>query len=104
MLQKDYGMAHFVMIDTETDLGKGIKGPDEFAGSQFLDNGPFGRENQQIEFLEADLASVDRTVTRMFVFSTTKYEICNKSSFKRGLLLLVTGRELCIALMGQQAE
>ncbi|KAF8313567.1 Metallo-dependent phosphatase [Clavulina sp. PMI_390] len=59
----DYGMAHFVMIDTETDLGKGLVGPEEKGGSQNLVNGPFGAQNQQIQFLQADLASVDRTIT-----------------------------------------
>lgn len=53
------------MIDTETDLGKGLIGPEEFLGSQGLNNGPFGGVNQQINFLNADLASVDRSITRM---------------------------------------
>lgn len=48
------------MIDTETDFPSAPDGPD---GSSGLDSGPFGAPNQQLEFLEADLASVDRTVT-----------------------------------------
>ncbi|KAH9885029.1 Metallo-dependent phosphatase-like protein [Xylariomycetidae sp. FL2044] len=56
----EYGMAHFVMIDTETDFADAPDGPD---GSAHLDSGPFGFADQQLEFLEADLASVDRTVT-----------------------------------------
>ncbi|SJX62573.1 related to Acid phosphatase precursor [Sporisorium reilianum f. sp. reilianum] len=52
----DYGMVHFVSIDTETDFPSA---PD----TSNLDAGPFGRANQQIEFLKADLASVDRKVT-----------------------------------------
>lgn len=56
----EYGMAHVVMIDTETDFRNAPDGPD---GSAHLDGGPFGRPGQQLDFLRADLASVDRTVT-----------------------------------------
>lgn len=55
-----YGMAHIVMIDTETDFPDAPDGQDGSAG---LDGGPFGRRGQQLDFLEADLASVDRRVT-----------------------------------------
>ncbi len=48
------------MIDTETDFPEAPDGPD---GSAHLDSGPFGAPNQQLEFLAADLASVDRAVT-----------------------------------------
>ena len=57
-------MTHFVMFDTETDLGKGLIGPEEAWGSALLNNGPFGGVNQQVNFITADLASVDRAVTR----------------------------------------
>ncbi|KAH8814817.1 Metallo-dependent phosphatase-like protein [Xylogone sp. PMI_703] len=56
----EYGMVHVVMIDTETDFADAPDGPDGSAG---LNSGPFGAPNQQLEFLEADLASVDRTIT-----------------------------------------
>ncbi len=56
----EYGMAHIVMFDTETDFNDAPDGPD---GSAELDSGPFGAPNQQIKFLHADLASVDRAVT-----------------------------------------
>lgn len=56
----EYGMAHVVMIDTETDFANAPDGP---GGSAGLDGGPFGSSNQQLKFLAADLASVDRTVT-----------------------------------------
>lgn len=56
----DYGMAHVVMIDTETDFDDA---PDQPGGSANLDQGPFGAMGQQLQFLEADLSSVDRTVT-----------------------------------------
>ncbi|KAI1080837.1 Metallo-dependent phosphatase [Whalleya microplaca] len=56
----EYGMVHFTMINTETDFDDAPDGP---GGSAGLDSGPFGVPNQQIEFLEADFASVDRTVT-----------------------------------------
>ncbi|KAJ5972582.1 uncharacterized protein N7479_002500 [Penicillium vulpinum] len=56
----EYGMAHIIMINTETDFPKAPSGTD---GSAKLNGGPFGAPNQQLEFLKADLASVDRSVT-----------------------------------------
>ncbi|KAK0540349.1 hypothetical protein OC842_000537 [Tilletia horrida] len=58
----EYGMAHIVMFDTETDFPSA---PDSPGGSSSpnLNSGPFGAPNQQLQFLEADLASVDRNVT-----------------------------------------
>jgi len=56
----DYGMVHVVMFNTETDFTDAPDGPNGSAG---MNGGPFGRLNQQLEFLEADLASVDRTIT-----------------------------------------
>jgi len=56
----DYGMAHVVMIDTETDFPSA---PDMPGGSAGLKGGPFGAPNQQLAFLDADLSSVDRSVT-----------------------------------------
>ncbi|AEO71895.1 uncharacterized protein THITE_2093391 [Thermothielavioides terrestris NRRL 8126] len=61
----EYGMVHFVMIDTETDFADA---PDAPGGSAGLGSGPFGTyANQQLDFLAADLASVDRTVTPWLV-------------------------------------
>ena len=60
----DYGMAHFVQIDTETDLGHGFIAPDEPGGVEGDDSGPFySIQNAQTEWLKADLAAVDRTKT-----------------------------------------
>jgi len=53
-------MVHFIMFDTETDFANA---PDQPGGSTGLNGGPFGAPNQQLQFLEADLASVDRSVT-----------------------------------------
>jgi hypothetical protein len=61
----DYGMVHFVHIDTETDLGNGLVGPDE--GSPEF-GGPFGSsENEQVDWFAADLAAVNRTITPWIV-------------------------------------
>lgn len=60
----EYGMAHIVMFDTETDFPDA---PDAPGGSASLNSGPFGFTGQQLEFLEADLASVDRSVTPWLV-------------------------------------
>ena len=59
----DQGMVHFVQIDTETDLGHGIIGPDEPEGTDGEDSGPFGLANQQINWLTNDLRTVDRNKT-----------------------------------------
>ncbi|ROV94387.1 hypothetical protein VSDG_05876 [Cytospora chrysosperma] len=60
----EYGMVHVTMIDTETDF---TDAPDQPYGSSGLDGGNFGYTGQQVEFFEADLASVDRTVTPWLV-------------------------------------
>jgi hypothetical protein len=60
----EYGMVHVTMIDTETDFPNA---PDQPGGSAGLNGGPFGSAGQQLEFLNADLASVDRTVTPWLV-------------------------------------
>lgn len=54
----DYGMVHVVMISTETDFPGAPDGP----GTR-LNGGNFGAPGQQLAFLEADLAGVDRRVT-----------------------------------------
>ncbi|KAI6020974.1 Metallo-dependent phosphatase-like protein [Pisolithus microcarpus] len=60
----DYGLAHFITLDSETDLPVGLQSPDEAGGSDAGgDNGPFGYPNEQIQWLEQDLASVDRSKT-----------------------------------------
>ena len=57
----EYGMTHFTMLNTETDFEDA---PDQPGGSAGLGTGPFGEYPQeQIDFLHADLASVDRSVT-----------------------------------------
>jgi hypothetical protein len=57
----EYGMAHIVFIDTETDFPNA---PDGVHGSAGLNGGPFGTTaTQQLQFLDADLSSVDRTIT-----------------------------------------
>lgn len=54
-------MVHITMIDTETDFPSA---PDQPGGSSgYLNASPFGTANQQLDWLAADLASVDRSVT-----------------------------------------
>ncbi|WPH04367.1 Hypothetical protein R9X50_00725700 [Acrodontium crateriforme] len=66
----DHGMAHFIQLDTETDLGHGFVGPDEVGGSENEDTGPFARYmDQQTDWLAKDLASVDRSKTPWIVVS-----------------------------------
>lgn len=49
----DYGMAHFVQLNTETDFGSGIVAPDEPGGESKENSGPFGSyPNEQIDWLE----------------------------------------------------
>ncbi|KAK9478300.1 Metallo-dependent phosphatase-like protein [Lipomyces japonicus] len=60
----DHGMVHYVFINTETDLGNGLIAEDDVDGSEGMFSGPFGSyENEQVDWLEKDLASVDRTKT-----------------------------------------
>lgn len=59
----DYGMVHFVEINTETDHGEGVTAPDETKNGFGLASGPFGYPNQQLQWLEEDLAAVDRKKT-----------------------------------------
>ncbi|KAF8717619.1 hypothetical protein AX14_012095 [Amanita brunnescens Koide BX004] len=64
----DHGMVHYVQFDTETDLGHGEIAPDEPGGSEGEDSGPFGSyKDAQINWLQADLAAVDRKKTPWIV-------------------------------------
>jgi len=60
----DHGMAHFIHVNTETDLGNDLVGPDEGNPEHA---GPFGSPNQQINWFQNDLANVNRTVTPWIV-------------------------------------
>ncbi|KFY96693.1 hypothetical protein V500_02329 [Pseudogymnoascus sp. VKM F-4518 (FW-2643)] len=60
----DHGMAHYIQLDTETDLGHGFIGPDEPGGVAGEDSGPFNSiMNAQTTWLQKDLAAVDRIKT-----------------------------------------
>lgn len=60
----DNGMAHFIQLDTETDLGHGYVGPDEIGGSEGEGASPVNATmDAQTAWLEADLAAVDRSKT-----------------------------------------
>lgn len=60
----DHGMVHYIMLDTETDLGHGFISPDETGGGEGDHAGPFGAyANAQTDWLEADLKSIDRKKT-----------------------------------------
>lgn len=76
----EYGMAHIVMFDTETDF---FKAPDGIGGHTGDNAGPFGAPTQQLDFLEADLSSVDRTITPWLIvaghrpwYTTESGEVC----------------------------
>lgn len=60
----DHGMAHFIQLDTETDLGHGFIAPDEVGGVEGEQSGPFNYTlDAQTQWLAADLAAVNRTKT-----------------------------------------
>jgi 3',5'-cyclic AMP phosphodiesterase CpdA len=60
----DYGPVHFVSFNTETDAKAGLLAPDNPApGDPGEDAGNFGYPNEQIDWLQKDLASVDRCKT-----------------------------------------
>lgn len=60
----DHGMTHYVQLDTETDLGHGFTAPDEIGGAEGEGASPVNATmDAQTTWLEADLASVDRSKT-----------------------------------------
>ena len=60
----DSGMAHFIQLDTETDLGHGFVGPDEVGGSEGEGADAVNATmNAQAAWLAADLDAVDRRKT-----------------------------------------
>lgn len=62
----DPDLAHFIILDSETDLPNGLQSPDEVGGSDAGTNsGPFGYPNQQYDgdWFENDLTSIDREKT-----------------------------------------
>lgn len=74
----DHGMAHFISLNSETDLGNGLGGPDE---GQPLRSGPFGSyQNAQVDWLAADLAAVDRTKTPWVIVGEYHETISKKLS------------------------
>lgn len=77
----DYGMAHIVLFDTETDYPDA---EDQPGGDSDLGAGPFGKAGQQAAFLEADLASVDRTVTPWIVVAGHRPWYTTSSSSDQG--------------------
>ena len=68
----DHGMVHYVQLDTETDLGHGLVGPDEPGGSAGEDSGPFGSyRDAQLDWLQKDLSAVDRKKTPWVVVGSS---------------------------------
>ncbi|KAJ6784907.1 hypothetical protein PWT90_02380 [Aphanocladium album] len=66
----DHGMAHFIQLDTETDLGHGFVGPDEIGGDGHEGASPVNATmNAQTDWLAADLAAVDRAKTPWIIVS-----------------------------------
>lgn len=56
----DHGMVHFIQFNTETDF---LNAPDLPGGSAAENAGPFAPTGTQIEWLQKDLASVNRAKT-----------------------------------------
>lgn len=65
------------MYDTETDFPDA---PDEGEGAYKLDAGPFGYSGQQIDFLTADLGSVDRRITPWVIVAGHRPVCCQSCS------------------------
>ncbi|GAA6030978.1 hypothetical protein JCM8097_008966 [Rhodosporidiobolus ruineniae] len=63
----DDGLVHYIMLNTETDLGADLLGPIENVTNNH--NGPFGVPNQQIDWLKNDLENVDRSLTPWVIVS-----------------------------------
>jgi hypothetical protein len=97
----DSGMVHYIQIDTETDLGHGLVGPDEPLGGT-EDAGPFGLMNQQINWLTNDLKNVDRSKTPWVVVTGhrpwySSGSICKNCSLAFEPLFLEYGVDLYMA-------
>lgn len=100
----DYGLAHIVMYNTETDFEHS---PDGLEVNN-LDSGPFGYKGQQQQWLKADLASVDRSITpwifagghRPWYTTNSPAEACiacgqafDEILYQHGVDLVFTGHE-----------
>ena len=83
----DVGMVHYVMYDTETDLGPNLIAPEDPGGSSHADDGPLdpSHPSAQLDFLKKDLASVDRSKTpwvvaaghRPWYMAAKKKDLCD---------------------------
>lgn len=103
----DYGSVHFIMTNSETDFEHAPDLPLDDGGWYYdLDAGPFGYKNQQIDWLVADLESVDRRVTPWVIvmshrpWYTTGTDICSPCQnafedifYKYGVDLVAMGHE-----------
>lgn len=60
-----HSQTHYLMFNTESDLGNGLIGADEDGGAEgFTGTTMQGSyPNEQIDFIKRDLASVDRSKT-----------------------------------------
>lgn len=80
----DHGMAHFIQLDTETDLGHGFIAPDEPGGPEEENSGPFNPiMNAQTTWLTNDLAAVDRSKSLWVIVAGHRpwyFSYANKSS------------------------
>lgn len=66
-------MVHYIQLDTETDLGHGLIAPDEPGGPEAEDAGPFSTlKDAQTNWLQKDLASVDRKKTPWIVVGQSR--------------------------------
>ncbi|SPO25050.1 related to acid phosphatase precursor (pH 6-optimum acid phosphatase) [Ustilago trichophora] len=63
------GMVHYIVYDTETDLGPNLTGPEDLGGSSGANDGPLdpAHPSAQLDFLKKDLAAVDRSKTPWIV-------------------------------------
>lgn len=73
----DNGMVHYVVYDTETDISD--------APDAWFPTGPFGSPGEQLQWIEADLAAVNRSITpwviaighRPFYTEAGSYFVCD---------------------------
>lgn len=60
----DYGLVHYVSINTETDFKNAPDSVNSTASDGYgMNDGPFGDADQQLNWLKYDLESVDRALT-----------------------------------------
>jgi hypothetical protein len=101
----DHGLAHFIQLDIETDLGHGFIAPDEPGGPEKENSSPFNPiMNAQTTWLANDLAVVDRSKNIAHGISATqtnhlpfaRYARTSSNRFSRNTMSISSSPDTCM--------